>query len=114
METRTKNIKWGGAVLGRTTLGKHLVLTRKFQSNVGLLLQKEINKKKELIRRIITYKEKQKIASLYKAIVRPHLEYCIQAWRPCRNKDIYNLEKIQRRATKMNPELRDLSYESLL
>ena len=51
---------------------------------------------------------------MYKAIVRPHLEYCIQAWRPYRKKDIDKLERIQRRATKMIPELRDLSYESRL
>ena len=60
------------------------------------------------------YKEKQLIVPLYKAIVRPHLEYCIQAWRPYRKKGIDNLERIQRRATKMIPELRDLSYESRL
>ena len=48
------------------------------------------------------------------AIVRPHLENCIQAWRPYRKKDIDKLERIQRRATKMIPELRDLSYESRL
>ena len=67
-----------------------------------------------LIRRTITYKEKQLVVPLYKAIVRPHLEYCIQAWRPCRKKDIDKLERIQRRATKMIPALRDLSYESRL
>ena len=33
-----------------------------------------------MIRRHITYKERSLIVSLYKAIVRPHLEYCIQAW----------------------------------
>ena len=60
------------------------------------------------------YKEKQLIVPLLKAIVRPHLEYCIQAWRPYRKKDIDKLERIQRRATKMIPELRDLSYESRL
>ena len=67
-----------------------------------------------LIRRTITYKEKQLIVFLFKAIVRPHLEYCIQAWKPYRKKDIDKLERIQRRATKIIPELRDLSYESHL
>ena len=52
-----------------------------------------------LIRRTITYKEKQLIVTLYKAVVRPHFEYCIQAWRPYRKKDIDKLERIQRRAT---------------
>ena len=32
-----------------------------------------------MIRRHITYKEKSLIVPLYKAIVRPHLEYCIQS-----------------------------------
>ena len=67
-----------------------------------------------LIRRNIMYKEKQLIVPLYKAIVRPHLEYCIPAWRPYRKKVIDKLERIQRRATKIIPELRDLSYESRL
>ena len=62
---------------------------------------------------------------MYKAIVRFHLEYCIQAWRPCRKKDIiiyiyyiyiyiHMLERIQRRATKMIPGLRYLCYEEQL
>ena len=72
------------------------------------------NQMLRLIRRTITYKEKQLIVLLYKAIVRPHLEYCIQARRPYRKKDIDKLERIQQRATKMIPELRDLSYESHL
>ena len=67
-----------------------------------------------LIRRNITYEDKKLIVPLYKAIVRPHLEYCIQAWRPYRKKDMDMLECIQRRATKLIPELRDLSYEERL
>ena len=62
------------------------------------------NKILELIRRNITYKEKELIIPLYKAI----------AWRPYRKKDIDTLERIQRRATKMIPVLRDLSYEECL
>ena len=80
---------------------------------MGLLVRKK-NQILGLIRRTITYKEKQLIVPLYKAIVRPHMEYCIQAWRKYRKKDIDKLERIQRRATKMIPELRDLSYESRL
>ena len=51
---------------------------------------------------------------MYKAIVRSHLEYCLQVWRPYRKKDIDTLERIQRRATKMIPKLRDLNYEERL
>ncbi len=60
------------------------------------------------------YKEKELIIPLYKTIVRPHLECCIQAWRPYRRKDIDLLERVQRRATKIIPKLRDLSYEICL
>ena len=48
---------------------------------------------------------------IIKTIVRPHLEYCIQAWRPYRKKDIDMLERVQSRATKMIPKLRNISYE---
>ena len=60
------------------------------------------------------YKEKELIITLYKTIDRPHLEYCIQAWRPYRKKDIDMLERAQRRATKMIPKLRTISYEMRL
>ena len=64
--------------------------------------------------RNIRCKEKKLFIPLYKEIVRPHLEYCIQAWRTYCKKDIDTLEHIQRRATKIIPELRDLSYEECL
>ena len=54
------------------------------------------------------------IISLYKAIARPHLEYCIQAWRIYRKNDIDPLGRIQRKATKIIPELRYPSYAECL
>ena len=105
--------KMGDAVLGRTTQEKDLGVTfsadMKVSEQCGIADSKG-NQFLGLIRRTTTYKEKQLIVPLYKAIVRPHLEYCTQAWK----KDIDKLERIQRRATKMIPELRDLSYESRL
>ena len=101
--------KIGDSVLGRTTQEKDLEVTfsadMKVSEQCGIAASKG-NQILGLIRRTIMYKEKQLIVPLYKAIVRPHLEYCIQEWRPYRKKDIYKLERIQRRATKMIQELR--------
>ena len=67
-----------------------------------------------MIQRNVTYTETGLIVPQYKAIVRPHLEYCIQAWSPYLRKDLQMLGKVQRRATKHIPGLRDLSYEEIL
>ena len=75
----------------------------------------KVNQVLGMIRRNITYyKEKSLIIPLYKAIGSPHLGYCIQAWNPHLRKDVDMLDKIQRRATKLIPELRDLTYEERL
>ena len=99
--------KMGDAVLGRTIQEKDLRVTFSADMKVGCCFER--NQILGLIKRTITYKEKQLILPLYKAIVRPHLDYCIQAWRPYRKKDTDKLERIQRIATKMIQELRDLS-----
>ena len=82
-----KEYKMGDAVLGRATQEKDLGVTfsadMKVSEQCGIAASKE-KKILGVIRRTIMYKEKQLIVPLYKAIVRLHLEYCIQAWRPYR------------------------------
>jgi hypothetical protein len=67
-----------------------------------------------LINRTITCKKQKVMLKLYKFLVRPHLEYCIQVWRPHLVKDIEVLEKVQRRATRMIDECKNRTYEERL
>lgn len=39
--------------------------------------------------------------TIYGSMVRPHLEYGIQTWNPFLKKDVENLERVQRRGTKI-------------
>ena len=67
-----------------------------------------------MIKRNIKWKDKNIITKLYKALVRPKLEYCVQAWCPQLIKDQEVLEKVQRRATKMIEGFRYKTYAERL
>ena len=111
------NYEMGGTILSKTGKEKDLGVTMNANMKVSEQCRIAASKGNQvlgMIRRNITYKENSLIVPLYKAIVRPHLEYCIQAWNPHLRKDIDMLEKIQRRATKLIPGLRDLRYEERL
>ena len=113
------NYEMGGTILSKTMKETDLGLVVTMNANMKVSEQCRIaaskgNQVLGMIRRNIAYKGKSVIVPLYKAIVRPHLEYCIQAWSPYLRKDIDMLEKIQRRATKLIPGLRDLRYEERL
>ena len=58
-------------------------------------------------------RSKVKVIILYRftlSLVRPHLEYCVQAWSPYYRKDIDKLEKVQKRAVRMITDLPGTSY----
>lgn len=72
------------------------------------------NKILGIIRRTFHYLDKHMLVTLFKSLVRPHLEYGNVAWSPFYKKDVLTLEKVQRRATKLLPFLADRSYEDRL
>ena len=107
----TMNYEMGGTILSKTTESKYLGVPMNAKMKVSEQCRITASKGNQvlgMIRRNITYKDKSLIVPLYKAIVRPHLEYCIQAWHSYHRKDIDMVDKIQRRATKLIPGLRDI------
>ena len=90
------NYEMGGTILSKTVKEKDLGVTMNANMKVSQQCRIAASKGNQIIgmiRRNITYKEFFLIIPLYKAIVRPHLEYCIQAWNPHIRKDVDMLEK---------------------
>ena len=93
------------------------------QRDVGIIItkdlkwQKQTEKSCKMANRVLgfiasnfRYKNKKLILPLYKSIVRPHLEHAVKFWSSNLRRDIDKIEKIQRTATKMIPEIRNHSY----
>ena len=67
-----------------------------------------------LLQKTFRYLDEEGFPILYNTYVRPHMEYCVQAWAPYYKKDIQTLIKVQRRATRLVPTFRVLPYRERL
>ena len=102
-----------GTVKEEKDLGILISDTLTFSSHIGKIAAKA-NSVLGIIRRTFSYFSTESFLILYKAYVRPQLEYCVQAWAPYLKKDKTILEKVQRRATKLVPEIANLPQRERL
>ena len=84
-----------------------------FNAHINSVINKA-NKIVGIIKRTFTYLDKETFLLLYKALVRPHLEYANVIWYPRYKYQSASIERVQRGATKMLLEVKELSYEQRL
>ena len=84
----------------------------KFENHVQEKIKKA-NNTMGLIRTFINLDE-DIFLKLFKAPVRPHIEYANTTWNPTKMKNIIAIENVQRRATKYLPTLKNMTYEERL
>ena len=80
-------------------------------------MEEKINKANSImgtIRRTYDYLDEKMFQLMYKALVRPHLDFANQVWAPFLNKHKTEIENVQRRATKRIQGLSQLTYEERL
>ena len=85
----------------------------KFSNHIATKVNKA-NSILSLIVRTFQFIEQDSFILMYKAIVRPNVEYGNTIWYPHLRRDIESIERIQKRATRQIPQLKDLTYNERL
>ena len=98
-----------------------------FEKDVGVLLHnsfrpsmhcakaaKKANSVLGQLCRGISYRDKDTFMGLFRTFVRPHLDYCSQAWSPWSVGDVSVIEAVQKRAVGMVTNLKNKTYEERL
>ena len=108
-------------------LGSDIIKAEEEERDLGVIINKTLKSSSQcaaaarsanitlgMINRTFVNKDSKILLKLYQSLVRPKLEYCVQAWRPYLRKDVELLEKVQRRATRMMVTDKSLIYEERL
>ena len=99
------------------TCEKDLGITTDSHLTFAVHIQDKVNKANRImgmIRRTFVSLDITTFRYLFKAMVRPHVEYAQSVWAPHYKKDIKSVENILRRASKMIPGLKNLTYPERL
>ena len=81
----------------------------KFSSHIATKVNKA-NGILSLLVRTLDFIEQDSFILMYKALVRPHIEYGNTIWYTHLRRDIESVERVQKRATRLIPQLKDLTY----